>query len=117
MLHVPNYAHGLVHRKQNFGMMGNFGHCMSRNSVDVRGQVGSDWMHTSELGVEGPRQHCADLSDKYETRFHLAGYAILEALRAMTIEQITLNGPYQWPDWRQGMEAKLGRPVIGHDTA
>ncbi|MDO6522365.1 hypothetical protein Q4578_12255 [Shimia thalassica] len=102
MLHVPDYAHGLNQRKANFGMMDDFVHCMARNGVDVCGQVGSNWVHASGLGVEGIRQHCADLSDKYKTRFHMAGYAMVEALRAMNIEKVALNGAYHWPDWWQG---------------
>ena len=42
MLHVPDYVHGLDQRKQNFGMLDNFCHCMSRNGVDVAAQVGSN---------------------------------------------------------------------------
>ena len=102
MLHVPDYAHGLDQRKQNFGMMEDFVHCMARNGVDVCGQVGSDWVHASGLGVAGIRQHCADLSDKYETRFHMAGYAMVEALREMNAEKVALNAAYHWPDWWQG---------------
>lgn len=102
MLHVPDYVHGLDQRKQNFGMLEDFVHCMARNGVDVCGQVGSNWVHASGLGVEGIRQHCADLSEKYQTRFHMAGYAMVEALRAMNVEKVALNAAYHWPDWWQG---------------
>ena len=107
MLHVPDYVHGLDQRKKNFGMLDDFVHCMSRNGVDVCGQVGSNWVHASGLGVEGIRQHCADLSDKYETRFHMAGYAMVEALRAMNVEKIALNAAYHWPTWWQGTASFL----------
>ncbi len=102
MLHVPDYVHGLDQRKQNFGMMEDFVHCMSRNGADVAAQVGSNWVHASGLGVEGIRQHCENLSDKYETRFHMAGYAMVEALRAMNVEKVALNAAYHWPDWWKG---------------
>ena len=102
MLHVPDYVHGLDQRKQNFGMLEEFVHCMARNGVDVCGQVGSNWVHASGLGVDGIRQHCADLSEKYETRFHMAGYAMVEALRAMNVEKVALNAAYHWPDWWRG---------------
>ncbi len=97
MLHVPDYVHGLDQRKQNFGMLEDFVHCMSRNGVDVCGQVGSNWVHASGLGVEGIRQHCQDLSDKYETPFHMSGYAMVEALRALNVEKVALNAAYHWP--------------------
>jgi len=102
MLHVPDYVHGLDQRKQNFGMLEDFVHCMSRNGVDVCGQVGSNWVHACGLGVEGVRQHCADLSDKYDTQFHMAGYAMIEALREMNVEKVALNAAYHWPEWWQG---------------
>ena len=107
MLHVPDYAHRLDQRKANFGMMEDFVHCMARNGVDVAGQVGSNWVHASGLGVEGIRQHCEDLSDKYGVRFHMAGFAMVEALRAMNIEKVALNAAYHWPQWWQGTVAFL----------
>ena len=51
-------------------------------------------MHASGLGVEGIRQHCEDLSDKYETPFHMAGYAMVEALRDQNVEKVALNACY-----------------------
>ena len=102
MLHDPDYQHGLDQRKKNFGMLDDFVHCMARNGVDVAGQVGSNWVHASGLGVEGIRQHCDDLSDKHGVRFHMAGYAMVEALRAMNVEKVALNAAYHWPAWWQG---------------
>lgn len=102
MLHVPDYAHGLDQRKQNFGMMDDFVHVCARNGCDVAAQVGSNWVHASGLGVEGIRQHCRELSDKYGVRFHMAGYAMVEALRAMNVEKVALNAAYHWPEWWKG---------------
>ncbi|MBT4738941.1 MAG: hypothetical protein HOO09_01050 [Rhodospirillaceae bacterium] len=102
MLHVPDYTHSLDQRKQNFSMMDDFVHCMARNGADIAAQVGSNWVHASGLGVEGIRQHCDSLSDKYGIAFHMAGYAMVEALREMNIEKVALNGAYHWPDWWQG---------------
>ena len=102
MLHVPDYAHGLDQRRENFSMMEDFVHCMARNGVDVAGQVGSNWVHASGLGVDGIRQHCEDLSDQYGVRFHMAGYAMVEALRAMNVEKVALNAAYHWPDMVAG---------------
>ena len=102
MLHVPDYQHGLDQRKQNFAMLEDFVHCMSRNGVDVCGQVGSNWVHASGLGVEGIRQHCERLSEKYGVRFHMAGYAMIEALRELGVEKVALNAAYHWPEWWQG---------------
>jgi len=107
MLHVPDYVHGLDQRKRNFAMLEDFVHCMSRNGVDVAGQVGSNWVHASGLGVEGIRRHCADLSDRHGVAFHMAGYAMVEALREIGAEKVALNAAYHWPDWWQGTAAFL----------
>lgn len=102
MLHVPDYRHRLDQRKQNFGLLEEFVHCMANNGVDVCGQVGSNWVHASGLGVQGIRDFCARMSDTYQTPFHMAGYAMVEALRDLNVERIALNAAYHHPDWWQG---------------
>ena len=102
MLHAPEYKHQLDQRKARFGLLEDFVHCMANNGADVCGQVGSNWVHASGLGVEGIRQHCEMLSDKYQTPFHMAGYAMVEALRDRNVEKVALNGVYHWPAWWQG---------------
>lgn len=102
MLHVPDYKHRLDQRKQNFGLLEEFVECMANNGADVCGQVGSNWVHASGLGVEGIRQHCEMLSDKYETPFHMAGYAMVEALRDHNVEKVALNACYHRDSWYQG---------------
>ena len=102
MLHVPDYRHRLDQRKRNFGLLEEFVHCMANNGVDVCGQVGSNWVHASGLGVTGIRDFCARISDTYQTPFHMAGYAMVEALREMNVERVALNAAYHHPDWWQG---------------
>ena len=102
MLHVPDYKHRLDQRKQNFGLLEEFVECMANNGADVCGQVGSNWVHASGLGVEGIRQHCEMLSDKYETPFHMAGYAMVEALIDQNVEKVALNACYHRDSWYQG---------------
>lgn len=87
MLHVPEYAHELDQRRQNFDLLEEFVECMSNNGADVCGQVGSNWVHASGLGVDGIRQHCERLSETYETPFHMAGYAMVDALRELNIDE------------------------------
>ena len=79
-----------------------FVHVCARNGIDVAAQVGSNWVHASGLGVEGIRAHSEALSDKYGVRFHMAGYAMVEALREMNVEKVALNAAYHWPEWWQG---------------
>ena len=107
MLHVPDYGHQLAQRRHNFGLLEEFVECMANNGADVCGQVGSNWVHASGRGVEGIRQFCAEVSDRYETPFHMAGYAMVEALREMNVEKVALNAVYHWPDWWRGQVAFL----------
>ena len=102
MLHVPDYAHRLDQRQKNFGLLEEFVECMANNGADVCGQVGSNWVHASGLGVEGIRTHCEMLSDKYQTPFHMAGYAMVEALRDRNIEKVALNACYHRQSWYTG---------------
>ncbi|MBB24669.1 MAG: hypothetical protein CME02_03990 [Geminicoccus sp.] len=102
MLHVPDYAHRLEQRKKNFGMLEDFLECMANNGANVCRQVGSNWVHASELGVEGIREHCERLSDTYQTLFHMAGYAMVEALRDQNIEKVALNACYHRSSWYEG---------------
>lgn len=102
MLHVPDYKHLLTQRKKNFGLLEEFVECMANNGVDVCGQVGSNWVHASGLGVKGIQDFCERLSDTYETPFHMAGYAMVEALRDQNIEKVALNAAYHHPSWWQG---------------
>ncbi len=102
MLHVPDYRHHLKQRKQNFTLLEEFVECMANNGADVCAQVGSNWVHASDLGVEGIRLYCEKLSETYETPFHMAGYAMVEALREMNIEKVALNAVYHWRDWWKG---------------
>ena len=102
MIDFDFYKHELYQRKNNFWMLEDFVHCMSRNGVDVCGQVGSNWVHASNLGVKGIRNYCEKLSEKYEISFFMAGYAMVEALRFLNVEKVALNAAYHWPNWWQG---------------
>ncbi|WP_296593243.1 hypothetical protein [Roseibium sp.] len=102
MLHVPNYRHQLGQRTKNFSMLEEFAALMADNGADVCAQVGSNWVHASGLGVQGIADFCSRLSDRHGMAFHMAGYAMVEALRAMNVEKVALNAVYHWPDWWQG---------------
>ena len=49
------------------------------------------------------RDYCTQISEKYETPFHMAGYYLVEALGELHIEKIALNSVYYWPDWQDGI--------------
>lgn len=102
MLHVPDYKHQLSQRNKKFEMLESFAHCMANNGADVCGQVGSNWVHASGLGVEGIRDFCKGIEEKFGLPLHMAGYAMVEALRELNVEKIAVNGLYHWPDWWNG---------------
>lgn len=107
MLHVSDYAHQLDQRAQNFQMLEEFAAVMANNGANACGQVGSNWVHASGLGVQGIADFCKKLSDRHGLAFHMAGFAMVEALRAMNVEKVALNAVYHWPDWWQGTVAFL----------
>jgi len=102
MLQSPDYRHRLDQRKRNFDMLEEFVHCMANNGANVCAQVGSNWVHASGLGVQGIREHCARLEGTYGVAVHMAGYALVEALRSMNVERVALNAVYHWQDWWGG---------------
>lgn len=103
MLHVPQYAHELKQRKDNFHLLEEFVECMANNGADACGQVGSNWVHASGTTPDDIRAFCDRLSETYETPFHMAGMCLVEGLRALGAERIALNSVYYWPDWRDGI--------------
>ncbi|WP_299658107.1 hypothetical protein [uncultured Tateyamaria sp.] len=102
MLFNRDYGHELSQRKAMFGQLEEYVECMANTGADVCGQIGSNWVHASGLGVDGVRQYCDEISDRYETPFHMAGYCMVEALRDMNVEKVALNASYHWPEWWQG---------------
>lgn len=102
MLHVPDYRHQLTQRNQNFSLLREYAQLMANNGADVCGQVGSNWVHASGLGVNGIRDFCQDIENEFGVPLHMAGYAMVEALRELNIEKVALNAVYHWPEWWQG---------------
>lgn len=103
MLHVPDYAHQLDQRERNFGLLEEFVACMANNGVHVCGQVGSNWVHAGGKTPADIEAFLDRVSDVYETPLHMAGYCLVEGLRALGAERIALNAVYYWPDWRDGI--------------
>ncbi len=92
-----------------FALLEEAGECTE--NAGVAGQVGSTWVHASGLGVEGIREYCERLSETLATPFHVAGYAMVEALRMFNAEKVALIAVHHWPDWRQWNHAVA---YVGH---
>lgn len=103
MLHLPGYAHELKQRADNFHLLEEVVHCMANNGADAVGQVGTNWVHCNGTTPEEIGAFCARVSETYETPFHMAGYCLVEGLRALDVEKVALNSVYYWPDWRDGI--------------
>lgn len=103
LLHAPGYAHELTQRANNFHLLEEVVHCMSNSGADVVGQVGTNWVHANGTDVHDIRRFCAEITETYETPFHMAGMTLVEACEAMGYERIALNSVYFWPDWRDGV--------------
>lgn len=103
MLHVPDYAHQLDQRERNFGLLEEFVACMANNGAHVCAQVGSNWVHAGGKTPTEIEAFLDRISDTYQTPLHMAGYCLVEGLRALGAEKIALNSVYYWPDWRDGL--------------
>ncbi|WP_419921191.1 hypothetical protein [Candidatus Poriferisodalis sp.] len=103
LLHAPDYAHRLSDRAGLFHLLEETVHCLSNSGADVVGQVGTNWVHASGTDASDIRRFVAEMSDKYETPFHMAGLTLVEACEAHGYERIALNAVYFWPDWRDGV--------------
>jgi maleate cis-trans isomerase len=104
LMHVGGeYAHELNQRGDNFHLLDDAVHALSNGGCDVVGQVGTNWVHCGGRTPKIIRAFCDELSDKYETPFHMAGMCLVEGLREMNAEKIALNAGYFWPDWRDGV--------------
>ena len=105
--HIDGYEFSLDERARNFGVLEESAICLGRSHCQVIGQVGTNWVHctgTSPTDIEGI---CADISAKAGAPFVMAGQAIVEGLREIGAETITIANGYFRPDWAAGINAYL----------
>ena len=76
---------------------------MSEAGADVVGQVGTNWVHANGTDHDDIVRFTTEMSEKYETPFHMAGLTLVQACHALGYERIALNSVYFWPDWRDGV--------------
>ncbi len=103
LLHVERYAHELQQRVDNFHLLEEVVHCMANAGADVVGQVGTNWSHAGGRGPAEIDAFCQRMGEGYGTPLHMAGYCLVEGLRALGAEKIAVNAVYYWPDWRDGI--------------
>jgi hypothetical protein len=103
LLHTPEYAHTLEQRANNFHLLEDYVYAMSEAGADVVGQVGTNWVHANGTDHDDIVRFTTEMSEKYETPFHMAGLTLVQACQAFGYERIALNSVYFWPDWRDGV--------------
>lgn len=103
LLHLPGYAHELKQRANNFHLLEEVVHCMANSGADAVGQVGTNWVHCNGTDADDIRKFCREMTEKYETPFHMAGMCLVEACESLNVSKIALNAVYFWPDWRDGV--------------
>lgn len=103
LLHTPEYAHTLEQRANNFHLLEDYVYAMSEAGADVVGQVGTNWVHANGTDHDDIVRFTTEMSEKYETPFHMAGLTLVQACQALGYEKIALNSVYFWPDWRDGV--------------
>ncbi|MEM7337095.1 MAG: hypothetical protein AAF467_00530 [Actinomycetota bacterium] len=108
VLHVPAYSYELDQRAANFGLLTEAAECLAESFCDVIGQVGSNWVHCQ--GTTGPDEieaFCTDLKANTGVTFLMAGHCLVEGLRAIGAETITVANGYYRPDWSAGINGYL----------
>jgi maleate cis-trans isomerase len=108
VLHVPDYAWQLDQRARNFGLLEEAAGCLADSQCDVIGQVGSNWVHCR--GTTGPAEieaFCARLKEQTGVAFLMAGHCMVEGLRAIGAETITVANGYYRDDWSAGINGYL----------
>ena len=105
--HIDNYEFTLNERARNFGVLEESAICLGRSHCQVIGQVGTNWVHCTGTGPADIERICADISAKAGAVFVMAGQAIVEGLRHIGAETVTIANGYFRPDWSAGINAYL----------
>ncbi len=103
LMHLPGYAHELEQRASNLHLLEEVVHCMANSGADAVGQVGTNWVHAGGTDCGDIRRFTTELSERYETPFHMAGLCLVQACEDLGVDKVALNSVYFWPDWRDGV--------------
>lgn len=105
--HIPGYAYELEQRSSNFDLLEESAICLGRSHCQVIGQVGSNWVHCNGTTPEDIVRLCDAISEKAGARFFMAGHCLVEGLRAIGAQRITVVNGYYRPDWSAGINGYL----------
>ncbi len=105
--HIPGYAYELDQRARNFDLLEESAVCLGRSYCQVIGQVGTNWVHCNGTSPDDIVRLCDDISEKAGARFFMAGQCLVEGLRALGAERITVANGYFRDDWSRGINGYL----------
>ena len=105
--HIDEYRYTLDDRARNFGVLEESAVCLGRSYCQVIGQVGTNWVHCTGTSPTDIERICADISAKAGAPFVMAGQAIVDGLREIGAETITIANGYFRPDWSAGINGYL----------
>ena len=104
LLHTPEYAHTLEQRANNFHLLEDYVYAMSEAGADVVGQVGTNWVHANGTDHDDIVRFTTEMSEKYETPFHMAG------LRRSGTRRSRSTPSTSGPTGVMGSSVSCGRP-------
>lgn len=115
VLHVDGYQYELDQRTRNFGLLEEAAVALARCDCQVVGQVGSNWSHCDAKTPDDTRRLSDGISAKAGVPFLMAGLSIVEALRDIGAESVTIANGYYRDDWMEGINrfiAQAGFTVL-----
>ena len=105
--HIDDYEFTLDERARNFGVLEESAVCLGRSHCQVIGQVGTNWVHCTGTSPDDIERICAGISAAAGAPFVMAGQAIVEGLREIGAETVTVANGYFRPDWAAGINGYL----------
>ncbi len=105
--HLADYEYELGQRARNFDLLEESAICLGQSFCDVIGQVGSNWVHVTGTTPTEIEAICDRISEAAGARFFMAGHTLVEGLRAIGAETITIANGYYRPDWSTGINGYL----------
>ena len=105
--HIDGYEFTLDERARNFGVLEESAVCLGRSHCQVIGQVGTNWVHCTGTNPDDIERICAGISAAAGAPFVMAGQAIVEGLREIGAETVTVANGYFRPDWAAGINGYL----------
>lgn len=107
LTHISDYSYELSERAANFDLLADAAEALAQANCQVIGQVGSNWVHCNGTNPDEIAAYCDALSERIGARFLMAGHSLVEALKALGAERITVTNGYYRDDWAAGINRYL----------